>query len=211
MRLLQPAALLCCLGLLAACQTAAPGARPVTSTTAAPAAQPAPAAAGRGDPLLPDAQGSGSTRIHTRDRDMRSFDEEGNPQIEPDSWHPGMSADDSAMVRSSLARRALAGAADAVGAAVAPINGLFRSGDPALLGMSQPAVAQSLGQPTTVRDESPAEVWQYRGDACVLDVVFMGRAPASHVSARQPVMAAPGQIAPVDSNACAASLQRVPS
>ena len=42
--------------------------------------------------------------------------------------------------------------------------------DPAsLIGQPRGALEARLGQPSLVRLEAPAEVWQYRGAACVLD------------------------------------------
>lgn len=39
-----------------------------------------------------------------------------------------------------------------------------------LIGSSADATRSLLGEPAMVRHEPPAEVWQYRSDACVLDV-----------------------------------------
>lgn len=41
-----------------------------------------------------------------------------------------------------------------------------------LAGRSAEEVARRLGPPQLTRHEPPAEVWQYAGEACVLDIVF---------------------------------------
>jgi len=41
-----------------------------------------------------------------------------------------------------------------------------------LEGRSAEEVARRLGPPQLTRHEPPAEVWQYAGEACVLDIVF---------------------------------------
>jgi hypothetical protein len=41
---------------------------------------------------------------------------------------------------------------------------------PKMLGLKPHDVEQLLGMPKLVRRDDPAEVWQYRSDACVLDV-----------------------------------------
>lgn len=41
-----------------------------------------------------------------------------------------------------------------------------------LSGQSSIAIRGLLGEPAMTRREAPAEVWQYAGQACVLDIVF---------------------------------------
>ena len=41
---------------------------------------------------------------------------------------------------------------------------------PKVLGLKPHDVQELLGMPKLVRRDDPAEVWQYRSDACVLDV-----------------------------------------
>jgi len=56
-----------------------------------------------------------------------------------------------------------------------------------LIGLGEPAVRQALGQPKRVRREADAQVWQYAGAGCVVDVFLYGgsRGPAVvHVEAR---------------------------
>ncbi len=52
----------------------------------------------------------------------------------------------------------------------API-GLAFGGDPeALIGRDAGEILSALGPPQLVRRDSPAEIWQYRGESCVLDL-----------------------------------------
>ena len=39
-----------------------------------------------------------------------------------------------------------------------------------LIGLAPSDLAGTLGDPSMTRKDRPAEVWQYRGEACVLDV-----------------------------------------
>lgn len=39
-----------------------------------------------------------------------------------------------------------------------------------LLGLESAALADLLGQPSYVREDRPARIWQYRGESCTLDV-----------------------------------------
>ncbi|WP_366555455.1 hypothetical protein [Aquibaculum sediminis] len=39
-----------------------------------------------------------------------------------------------------------------------------------LIGLPPSALAETLGQPPVLRRDRPAEIWQYRGGDCVLDV-----------------------------------------
>ena len=41
-----------------------------------------------------------------------------------------------------------------------------------LVGLSDKDLTTLLGTPAWTRQESPAQVWQYRGSACVLDIYF---------------------------------------
>lgn len=41
-----------------------------------------------------------------------------------------------------------------------------------LKGATASAIRENLGKPTLVRQEPPAEVWQYSGNACILDVTL---------------------------------------
>lgn len=56
-----------------------------------------------------------------------------------------------------------------------------------LIGLTPTALVEALGSPRTLRRERPAEIWQYRGDRCVLDV-FLYEAPEGpqviHLEAR---------------------------
>jgi len=56
-----------------------------------------------------------------------------------------------------------------------------------LIGLTPAALIETLGNPRTLRRERPAEIWQYRGDRCVLDV-FLYEAPEGtqviHLEAR---------------------------
>jgi hypothetical protein len=56
-----------------------------------------------------------------------------------------------------------------------------------LMGRSPDGVTETLGAPSFQRKEPPAEVWQYRGERCILDVFFMpkdGALAVTHVTIR---------------------------
>ena len=53
-------------------------------------------------------------------------------------------------------------------AVAAPANLDVRSEE--LIGLPPAALAETLGQPPVLRRDQPAEIWQYRGGDCVLDV-----------------------------------------
>ncbi|MDE0537187.1 MAG: hypothetical protein OXH94_00485 [Rhodospirillales bacterium] len=54
-------------------------------------------------------------------------------------------------------------------------------------GMEKTAIARLLGEPSFIRRDDPAEIWQYRGERCILDI-FMYRDgnsfTAAHVTLR---------------------------
>ena len=50
-----------------------------------------------------------------------------------------------------------------------------------LLGLSGVAVARRLGAPSLVRRDGPAEIWQYRETACILDVFLYTNTDGQHV------------------------------
>lgn len=64
---------------------------------------------------------------------------------------------------------------------VAPVND-----DPdQLLGMTSDTLGEILGKPTLVRRDGGAEVWQYRSEACVLDLfLYGGMKQVEHVDLR---------------------------
>lgn len=49
----------------------------------------------------------------------------------------------------------------------------------ALMGATPDILLATLGRPDLLRREAPAQVWQYRGDGCVLDFVLYDDAPAT--------------------------------
>ncbi len=56
-----------------------------------------------------------------------------------------------------------------------------------LIGLTAPAVHDALGNPQRIRREAGAQIWQYAGLACVLDVFLYEEARGSavvHVEAR---------------------------
>lgn len=57
------------------------------------------------------------------------------------------------------------------GVAVLPPGG---SNPDRLLGMDAPELKSRLGEPTLIRRDGDAEVWQYRSDRCVLDLFLYG-------------------------------------
>jgi hypothetical protein len=62
------------------------------------------------------------------------------------------------------------------------------------LGAAPEALGAELGRPALVRAEGPARVWQYRGQACVLDLVLYPGTDGPtvrHLEARDPVDAQP--------------------
>jgi hypothetical protein len=51
-----------------------------------------------------------------------------------------------------------------------------------LIGLDPGALSALLGQPGLIRRESPAQVWQYRGVDCVLDVILYQEAESARVT-----------------------------
>jgi hypothetical protein len=51
-----------------------------------------------------------------------------------------------------------------------------------LIGLGPNAVYELLGTPELVRRESPAQIWQYRGESCVFDVVLYDEPLGSEVT-----------------------------
>ncbi|MDH3474254.1 MAG: hypothetical protein OEM59_11230 [Rhodospirillales bacterium] len=51
-----------------------------------------------------------------------------------------------------------------------------------LIGLGPNAVHELLGTPELVRRESPAQIWQYRGESCVFDVVLYDEPLGSEVT-----------------------------
>lgn len=56
-----------------------------------------------------------------------------------------------------------------------------RGAPPKVLGLKPHDVQELLGMPKLVRRDDPAEVWQYRSDACVLDVFIYPVATGAQV------------------------------
>lgn len=55
------------------------------------------------------------------------------------------------------------------------------------LGLGTAALAQELGEPQLRRREAPAEIWQYRGEGCILDLFLYpeaGTLKVTHIEAR---------------------------
>jgi hypothetical protein len=50
-----------------------------------------------------------------------------------------------------------------------------------LLGLSGIAVTGRLGTPSLVRRDGPAEIWQYKATACILDVFLYTNTDGQHV------------------------------
>ncbi len=50
-----------------------------------------------------------------------------------------------------------------------------------LLGLSGSVVAERLGAPSLVRRDGPAEIWQYKAAACILDVFLYADTGGQHV------------------------------
>ncbi len=67
---------------------------------------------------------------------------------------------------------------------------------PKLIGMRAKEISSLLGQPTLLRHEPPAQVWQYASDDCVLYVFLYrnrrdtGRSRVRYVESRDPATAA---------------------
>ncbi len=61
--------------------------------------------------------------------------------------------------------------------------------DPArLIGMAPPDIVTFLGAPELIRRETPANIWQYRAEGCVLDLVLYpeeGTDRVTYVEARE--------------------------
>jgi hypothetical protein len=76
-----------------------------------------------------------------------------------------------------------------------------------LMGQESQAVQVALGQPRRVRKEAPAEIWQYDGGSCVVDLFLYpegGKQKVTHLEARDSTS---GKT--VDTNACLAKLNGV--
>jgi hypothetical protein len=72
-----------------------------------------------------------------------------------------------------------------------------------LIGISAEDLDRKLGQPSLLRRESPAEVWQYRNGTCVLDLFVYeeaGRRRVVHLEARD------SGARPMPSDECLAAL-----
>jgi len=86
----------------------------------------------------------------------------------------------------------------------APRDDRRRDSDPKLLiGLTGAQIAELLGRPGFVRRDAPAEVWQYRGSDCVLDVFLYADGASARV---QHVELRPRQPARPSSPACFAGL-----
>lgn len=74
-----------------------------------------------------------------------------------------------------------------------------------LMGIEPGALGAILGEPELIRREAPAEIWQYRNDACVLDVFLYdtaGRREVTYIEARD------GTAQRMDIRACLNTLLR---
>ncbi len=83
-----------------------------------------------------------------------------------------------------------------------------------LYGLNSRALGELLGEPSLVRAEAPAEIWQYRGQTCVFDVFLYdqesgqaggppGGARVSYIEARDDTAE------PIDTRACLNELLRM--
>jgi hypothetical protein len=83
-------------------------------------------------------------------------------------------ASSAAPVRTATAPTSPGSAASSTERRAAPSASLAAPADPAddedVMGLSPDELQSLLGQPQMVRDETGAEVWQYRTQACVLDL-----------------------------------------
>ncbi|MCZ4280968.1 hypothetical protein O4H49_09285 [Kiloniella laminariae] len=68
-----------------------------------------------------------------------------------------------------------------------------------LIGLDAAGLEELLGTPKLIRQESPAEIWQYNAADCVLDLVFYD-ALTSYVEARN------AAVQPMDKRSCFRSL-----
>jgi hypothetical protein len=86
----------------------------------------------------------------------------------------------------------------------APREEQRREADPrALIGLTGPQIAEMLGRPGFVRRDAPAEIWQYRGSDCVLDVFLYADGSSARV---QHVELRPRQPARPTTPACFAGM-----
>lgn len=79
--------------------------------------------------------------------------------------------------------------------------------DRRLLGMTPPTLLVELGTPPVTRVENPAEVWQYAGNGCVLDIFLYDQGQGQkvvHYEARDSVSAQA-----TDARPCFAELLRL--
>jgi hypothetical protein len=64
-----------------------------------------------------------------------------------------------------------------------PPAALAFGGDPeALIGREAGEIRRALGPPQLVRRDAPAEIWQYRGESCVLDLFLYEEARTLRVA-----------------------------
>lgn len=74
-----------------------------------------------------------------------------------------------------------------------------------LMGLGPRALRTLLGEPELVRREAPAEIWQYRGEACVFDVFLYdtaGQRKVTYIEARD------GAAQQIETRACLNGLLR---
>jgi|SRR5690625_521417 len=74
-----------------------------------------------------------------------------------------------------------------------------------LIGLSSSSLTGALGRPATTRRDSPAEIWQYRSESCILDVFLYEAASGTqvvHLEARDE------RAEPVSHQECLGSLTR---
>jgi hypothetical protein len=93
-------------------------------------------------------------------------------------------------------------AADSQDLAAIPVD----DNDQRLIGMTPPALLAELGAPPVTRVEAPAEVWQYAGEGCVLDIFLYDQGAGQTVVHYEARDSASAQV--TDARRCFAELLR---
>ncbi|WP_419902712.1 hypothetical protein [Kiloniella sp.] len=78
---------------------------------------------------------------------------------------------------------------------IAPLQPEIDDDPEKLLGINSKQLMAKLGEPSLIRRENPAEIWQYSTNSCVLDLVFYDSMTA-YVESRD------DQVRPMDSRIC---------
>ncbi|MEH6629220.1 MAG: hypothetical protein V7776_00245 [Halopseudomonas aestusnigri] len=82
---------------------------------------------------------------------------------------------------------------------IAPLQPEIDDDPEKLLGIDAQQLIEMLGEPTLIRSESPAEIWQYSTKSCVLDLVLYD-SKTTYIEARDE------EVRPMDNRLCLRTL-----